>query len=285
MKLPKQPWWRTDTYDLAGLNDGPDMSDESLWGPKGPAVVPMFPQPDGGVKTGPGWGRDTFMQFYNRYEFTPRRVLHKYDERQQPFAWVMRSARLLCVDIDGKNGGFEHVSELGFLPPTLAEKSMSGNGYHLFYLVDDEWDPHAGFDKYRDVIGLVTGVDIRAVGCVYHKPTQQWNSRGLAQLPEHLDLALTSRQRKRNAAKIEIAKTLELDKEEIAIMHDEMLTELNKPIKPGTRNQTLFAIGSKMKQAECPGWEDAITERGLKIGLDEDELEKLIQNINTYGVD
>ena len=283
MKLPKQPWWMTDTYDRAGLNDGLDMGDASLWGPKGPAVVPMFPQPNGEVKTGPGWGRSTFMQYYNRYEFTPRRVLHKYDERQQPFAWVMRSARLLCVDIDGKNGGFEYVSQLGFLPPTLSEKSMSGNGYHLFYIVDDEWNHEAGFDKYRDVIGLVTGVDIRATGCVYHKPTQQWNSRVLVPLPAHLDTALASRQRKRDAIKVEITKTLELDKEEIAIMHDELLTELSRPIKAGTRNQTLFAIGAKMMQAKYPDWEDTLTKRGLALGLDNQELEKLVRNITAYG--
>ena len=72
MKLPELPWWRTDSYTLAGHNDGPDMDIPDLWGPHGPALVPYFPETG---KTGPGWGSDTFMDRYNKLQFSPRRVL------------------------------------------------------------------------------------------------------------------------------------------------------------------------------------------------------------------
>lgn len=284
MKLPTLPWWRTDNYDLAGLNDGPDMARADLWGPHGPAVVPLFTHRETGEwLTGPGWGRDTFMSRYNKLEFSPRRLLYKYQEKQQAFAWVMRGARIVCIDIDGKNGGFDHAAELGYLPPTVAEISLSGNGYHLFYEVDDTWDPVEGFGKYRDIIGLVTGVDFRGTGCVFHKPAQRWNSAALAPLPDHLSTLLLQRKIRREKAAIEIAKTLELDPQEIAIMQDELLTELAKPIPAGKRNQTLFAIGSQLMLAKVPDWEDKLTGRGTQLGLPTEELEKLVRNVTNYG--
>ena len=36
------------------------------------------------------------------------------------------------------------------------------------------------------------------------------------------------------------------------MMQDEMVSELAKPIPAGKRNQTLFAIGSQMEQAQVP---------------------------------
>ena len=68
------------------------------------------------------------------------------------------------------------------LPPTLAETSKSGDGYHLFYLVDEEWDDEKGYGLLGDRIGIEQGVDIRATGCVYHHPQQRWNDRGRRRL-------------------------------------------------------------------------------------------------------
>ena len=194
----------------------------------------------------------------------------------------MRSARIVCIDIDGKNGGFEHISELGFLPPTLSETSKSGNGYHLFYATDDTWDHAEGFAAHRDQIGIVTGVDIRGTGCVYHYPTQGWNDRPLAQLPQHLDERLQLRRKQQQLVFANIAKTLSLDPEEIAMMHDDLITELAKPIPAGKRNNTLFAIGSKMKEARVPEWSELLADRANEIGLDADEIDKLIANIVKY---
>ena len=195
----------------------------------------------------------------------------------------MRSARAVCIDIDGKNGGFDHVVELGFLPPTVAEISQSGNGYHLFYSVDDEWDPLLGFAKFSDAIGIVEGVDFRGTGCVFHKTTQRWNSRPLAPFPAHLEKQLLTRQQRRTRSSQEIKKMLQLDPEEIAIMHDQLLDELKKPIPAGRRNQSLFAIGQKLKEAEVPDWESLILDRASQVGLDDDEGEKLVANISRYG--
>lgn len=280
MQFPTLPWWRTDDYSLTGHGDGLDLADGSLWGPEGPALVPYFP--DTG-KTGTGWGQDKFMASYRAQAFNPRRILSGVSKGYHDFAFVMRGARVLCIDIDGKNGGLEFASRLGFMPPTTAEVSMSGNGYHLFYLVDDEWDEHLGFAKYRDLIGVVTGVDIRATGCVYHKKTQRWNSRPLAMLPDHIDKLLLEKQRKREAAAATITKTLQLDPLEILIMHNELLNELAKPIQKGKRNQTLFAIGSQLMLAEYEDWPTAVRDRASEVGIDDDEVDKLVDNITKYG--
>lgn len=279
MKLNSLPWWQDDIYNLAGANDGPPMGDFSLWGPQGPALVQLWP--DG--RTGPGWGREEFMERYNKMEFSARRILFGYDKGAWDFAWIMRSGRIVCIDIDGKNGGFDHVSELGFLPRTTAEISMSGNGYHLFYLVDDTWDEKDGFARYRDAIGIVTGVDFRGTGCVYHKKTQRWNGEPLAMLPEHLSTKLLLRSATRERQLSNIQKTLELDPEEVAMLHDELLTELKKPIPTGKRNNTLFAIGCQLAAAEVPEWSEAVSDRANEVGLGVDEIEKLIANIENYG--
>ena len=80
-----------------------------------------------------------------------------------------------------------------------------------------------------------------------------------------------------------IQKTLALDPEEIAIMHDELITELSKPIPAGKRNNTLFAIGSKMAEAKVPDWQTLVGDRAVAVGLDEDEVDKLINNIAKYA--
>lgn len=278
MKLPTSPWWMDDQYDLQTLDGGLPFNDDSLWGPRGPAMVSLY---DDGT-TSPGWGRKEFMLHYTKLQFSPRRHLHNYKERQPSFALVMRSTRLLCVDIDGKNGGFQHVGQLGLLPRTLAERSKSGNGFHLFYTVEDEWDAQDGFNKYKDVIGLVPGVDIRAVGCVFHKPTQRWNHRELAPIPQHLDARLLERVARREQQAVNIAKMMQQDPEEILIMQYELLEELKKPIQAGSRNNTLFAIGSKLKQAQVPDWEKHVEQRGVEVGLDDEEIDRLLANINRY---
>lgn len=277
MDFSSKPWWMTDSYDReAELGH---LDQEEYWGPNGAALVPLW---DNGT-TGQGWGRDTFMDQYNKNAFSVARVLFGYNKQRWNFAFVMRSARLVCIDIDGKNGGFDHASELGFLPPTAAETSKSGNGYHLFYLVDDEWDDKEGFARFKDHIGIVTGVDIRGTGCVYHYPTQRWNNRKPVMIPIALrDRLLQKVMRQQQQAAV-ISKTLELEPEEVAIMHDELITELAKPIPAGKRNNTLFAIGSKLKAAQVDDWQDKVRDRADEVGLDEDEVDKLVTNIEKYG--
>ena len=277
MDFSSKPWWMTDSYDQeAELGH---LDQEEYWGPNGAALVPLW---DNGT-TGQGWGRDTFMDQYNKNAFSTARVLFGYNKKRWNFAFVMRSARLVCIDIDGKNGGFDHAKELGFLPPTAAETSKSGNGYHLFYLVEDEWDDKDGFARFKDHIGIVTGVDIRGTGCVYHYPTQRWNNRKPVMIPISLrDRLLQKVMRQQQQAAV-ISKTLELEPEEVAIMHDELITELAKPIPDGKRNNTLFAIGSKLKAAQVDDWQDKVRDRADEVGLDEDESEKLITNIEKYG--
>ena len=279
MNFSTTPWWQSDEYlDDSALGMMP-IGDADVWGPKGPALVKLWN--DGRTQT--GWGRDAFMTEYKRQNFLLNRILHGYVKGTWNFAWIMRSARIVCIDIDGKNGGFENASELGYLPPTLSETSKSGNGYHLFYLTDDEWDVNDGFAGFRDHIGLVTGVDIRGTGCVYHYPTQRWNDRQIVKLPAHLEQKLKKKHQQRQHASMVIQKTLALDPEEIAIMHDELITELSKPVPTGKRNNTLFAIGSKMAEAKVPDWQTLVGDRAVAVGLDEEEVDKLITNIGRYA--
>lgn len=284
MKHSSMPWWRSEIYDLADAV--PPQFDYDWTGPRGKALVRAWP--DG--RTDKGWGltgaegSDGFMPRYMRGEFNERRVIYGFEKGRWAFAFVMRSMRLVCVDIDGKNGGFDGAKRLGMLPPTCAEISKSGNGYHLFYLVDEQWDPVKGFGLLSDRIGIEQGVDIRATGCVYHHPQQRWNRRDVAPLPQHIQELLLHRDQKVAATTERIVKVLESNDEmEVLMMQDEFEAELAKPIPSGKRNNTLFAIGSKMCQAQVPQWDEKLAARAADVGLDSDEIEKLVANISRYG--
>jgi hypothetical protein len=256
-------------------------------GPKGPALVRAWPS----GMTDEGWGLnppknggDGFMPRYMRGEFSERRPLYGYERGRWAFAFVMRSLQLVCIDIDGKNGGFEHAKRIGMLPPTLAETSKSGNGYHLFYLHEEEWDPVTGYGQLNDRIGLEQGVDFRATGCVYHHNTQRWNMRQPAVLPDHVFQQLHRRQQQQSASTARIFTVLaNEDPLEVLMMQDTLVDELAKPIPAGKRNNTLFAIGSQMMLAQVPDWERLVTERADHVGLGADEISKLVGNINRYG--
>lgn len=283
-----KPWWQTDA-EYVSDEPVPDVFNR-LAGPQGVALVRAWP--DG--RTDPGWGlvggmymgaqREGFAPRYARGEFNGRRVLHGFIKGKWAFAFVMRSVKIVCIDIDGKNGGLEHAKRLGALPLTLAETSKSGTGYHLFYEVDEEWDDLTGFGLFADRIGLEQGVDIRATGCVYHHPQQRWNGRKLAKLPQHLYEQLKHREDKILATSARIRKVLTSEDEmEIIMMHDELLTDLAKPIAPGKRNNTLFAIGQQMQEAQVPDWETLLVDRATQVGLDSGETDKLVANIKRYA--
>lgn len=276
------PWWRTDDYALE--SPLPQQIKEAA-GPKGVALVRAF---DDGRTTG-GWGTDpsaaagTFMENYDKLAFAERRALHGFVKNGWPFAIVMRSVRLVCVDIDGKNGGLIHAKKLGALPPTLAETSKSGDGYHLFYSLDQEWDEE-GFGSLHDRIGVEQGVDIRATGCVYHYPQQRWNNRTPVPMPDYLlDMLMTKQSDKVYRAAF-VGKVIESgDETEILMMQDALLDDLAKPIPAGKRNNTLFAIGQQMKSAQIPDWETLLADRANEVGLDAGEVEKLVANVTKYN--
>lgn len=287
MQQSSLPWWRTDQYDISTAL--PPAGLLGWTGPKGLALVKTWP--DG--RTQPGWGlhgkdrqnmpSDGFMPRYLRGEFNERRVLYGYENDRWTFAIVMRSVRSVCIDIDGKNGGLEHAKRLGLLPPTLAETSKSGDGYHLFYEVDEPWDDDTGYGLLSDRIGIEQGVDIRATGCVYHHKQQRWNGRSLAPLPNHLRELLLHREQKVAAVTKRIETVLaNSDDMEILMLHDEIMSDLAKPIPAGKRNVTLFAIGNQMQQAQIPDWEDKLAERAQQVGLDYYEARKIVANVGRY---
>jgi hypothetical protein len=277
MKTSPKPWWRTDPYeDLSPL----PHRITALAGPNGVALVRAF----GDGKTTKGWGDDEFMDNYLKGEFLERRALYRYERKGDPFAIVMRSVRMVAVDIDGKNGGLEHAKKLGALPPTLAETSKSGDGYHLFYELDDEWDDLLGYGTLHDRIGIEQGVDIRATGCVYHHASQRWNDREPAPMPDFLLNLLMSKQQERANRAAHVTKVLQTnDETEILLMRDQLISDLAKPVPAGKRNNTLFAIGQQMKQAQIDDWPELIEKRADEIGLDQDEIDKLVANIERYN--
>jgi hypothetical protein len=256
-------------------------------GPKGIALVRAF---DDG-RTDKGWGLNPppgsdegFMPRYMRGEFNERRVLFQYSKGRSNFAIVMRSTTLVCLDIDGKNGGLEHALRLGALPKTLAETSKSGDGYHLFYTHDEEWDLVKGYGALGDRIGIEQGVDFRATGCVYHHPNQRWNGRLPVPFPEHLVELLNQREQKLAAVNAHITSTLASgDEMEVLMLKDQIISKLNKPIAQGKRNQTLFAIGSEMQSAGISNWGQLLEQRAIDIGLGTDEATKLVNNVARYA--
>lgn len=282
--MQTQPWWMTDEY----FSVTPIPAEfEQHAGPHGIALVKAWQ--DG--RTSRGWGLKPtekspgFMKSYESNTFRSDIVTFGYESGRWSFAFVMRSLRMVCIDIDGKNGGLVEARKLGMLPYTLAETSKSGDGFHLFYLTsDDQWDSETGFAMFNDRIALEQGVDLRSVGCVYHYKQQRWNNRALAELPQHLKDRLNRDKQRSSGTTDEIIKILDAgDPTEVAMMHDTMITDLNKQIPAGRRNTTLFAIGSQMMQAQIPGWPRLVHDRALALGLDIEEADKLLHNIKKYG--
>jgi hypothetical protein len=278
-------WWESDTFDSDMAV--PVGQFEQYAGPQGIALVRTFA--DG--TTDPGWGlqskdgKPAFMEKYTKGQFKMSPILFGYEKRRHAFAFIMRSMRVVCIDIDGKNGGMQHVGKLGMLPLTLAETSKSGNGYHLFYAVsEDTWDELTGFGGYADRIGIEQGVDVRGTGCVYHWHSQRWNSRFIAELPLHLKDRLLKHTQAKIAQSETIIKILASeDDTEVLIMQDQLMADLKKPIPAGRRNNTLFAIGQQLKLAQVPGWEKLLHDRATDVGLDKGEADKLVANVQKYN--
>lgn len=263
---------------------------EKLAGPHGVALVDVY----GEGRTSRGWGLEPregtpgFMENYEKDKFWAKPRILAAVEQQKPFAFVMRSMSVVALDIDrhtddGAPDGFVAARKLG-LPPTLAQTSKSGKGRHLFYRTDDPWDPETGHAPWADAIGILPGIDVRAVGCIYRHASQRWNTRPVAPLPQNLRELLDGRRDRKVALHTALAAAAAApDSEEALIMHDTLIRELAAPIQAGKRNTTLFAIGSKMAEAEVPDWDQKVLARAVEIGLDQDEGLKIVENIRKYN--
>lgn len=262
-------WFETDRYYSPYPNPSFDR-----WGPKGPALVRVYEKSG---TTAPGWGADSFMRNYNLGRF-------KTDDWLVPFAYVMRAYNGLVIDIDGKNGGIDQAKQLN-LTPTLAETSKSNTGYHLWYSMPHgyEWDSLTGYAPFSDKIGLVPGVDVKVTGCVFHYPHQAWNSRLVSPVPTHILNKIEMRESigLNPQALIELAESG--DPVEVKRLVNDALESLSKPIPHGRRNQTLFAIGSRLFLLAHENWDELIESKAEEIGLDYQEVRKLINNIQAYA--
>nr|DAL38058.1 MAG TPA_asm: Bifunctional DNA primase polymerase [Caudoviricetes sp.] len=273
-----QWWWmKNESYTI---DEALPQEIRDYAGPRGVALVKAY---NSGA-TDKGWGDKEFMENYQRNRFNERRALVGYDAGKNHFAIVMRSVKLVCIDIDGKNGGIDHAAELlGNVPLTLAETSKSGNGYHLYFWYEDKWDDTYGYGELTDAIGIVQGVDVRVTGCVYHYNTQRWNNQPITKLPTWIESKLRQRQHRKDASIHQVIQTAKSGGWEALMQIENLLEELAKPIKAGKRNNTLFAIGSKLMLAGYEEWSEVVSDRAQEVGLDAEEISKLATNIDRYG--
>ena len=285
LNLNTANWWEDSAQYVEDDILSTELQDSKWWGPHGPAIVKAFS--DGSTQRGWGLnskdGQPSFMHRYESGEFQQERLQLAYDSESVAAAIVMRSARIVCIDIDGKNGGDKHVTKIGALPRTLAETSKSGTGWHLYYYVEEEWDPIEGFGMIPDQNGYVTGVDIKSVGCVYHHNTQRWNDLPITKLPDWLREKLLEKKKAREARASQLIQLATLDDTERMLAHANLLDELSKPLKKGSRNTTLFAIGSQLMLAQYPNWQGAVHARAIDGGLPTTEADRLVSNIENYG--
>lgn len=245
-----------------------------LAGPMGVAVVRVY-----GEKTQPGWGREHFMRNYSRRFFASPNI-----PEGEPYALVMRSLRLLCVDIDGKNDGYKEAAKLD-LPPTLAETSKSGKGHHLFYSYPDVWDDTDGYALQPDRIGMWPGIDIKATGVVYHHLHQRWNNEAVAELPDGVWELLVKRNQRDALLRVTPTQAAELTDDDLKFKRDMLLIELSKHRTDG-RDTSLWRIGASLLNlgVDEAYMAEKILAAGLKWGVPEETLTgKIIPNIISYA--
>ena len=272
-----QWWWKNDTFNNTDII--PEQMHDFA-GPKGIATLRVF---NNGA-TQSGWSREKFMKNYLADKFNHKKTDNYFRYAKLPFAFLMRSMSLICIDIDAKNGGLEHAHKfLGNAGRTLAETSKSGDGLHLFYSVPDEWDAFLGFSRFPDFIGIEQGVDIRSIGCVYHYPSQRWNDAPIRTLPKYLREKLERYAAKRETHSQEhVSRVNHATADELLLIVNQLEDELKKDIPEGRRNSTLFAIGLKMRDAQMENWRELVARRALEVGLPKDEIVRLTNNIGTY---
>lgn len=243
-------------------------------GPNGTAVVNVY-----GEKTQPGWGIQTFAKNYSREFFKSGHI-----KDGEPFAFVMRSLRLLCVDIDGKNNGYKAAAKLN-LPRTLAETSKSGNGCHLFYQYEDYWNDAEGFATQPDRIGMWPGIDIKSTGVVYHHTHQLWNQELIAPVTDEVQEMLTRRNARDAVLRVTPKQANEMTDEDLKFKRDMLLIELSKHRTDG-RDTSLWRIGASLLNlgVDEEYMAEKILAAGLKWGVDKATLTtKIIPNILSYA--
>lgn len=270
-----QPWYEDNEQYVRPSIQGVHVELEQHAGPNGIAAVKVY-----GEKTQPGWGHERFMRNYVRNFFDIDKITDG-----DPYALVMRSLRLLVVDIDGKNDGYKEASKLD-LPPTLAETSKSGNGHHLFYSYPDEWhEVCCGYAGQPDRIGMWPGIDIKSSGVVYHHPHQLWNNELIRPLSDDVWAQLQKRNVRDSQLRITPSMAKDMNDEDLKFKRDVLLIELSQPRKDG-RDTSLWRIGASLLNlgVDETYMAEKILAAGLKWGVPEDTItNKIIPNIISYA--
>jgi hypothetical protein len=209
-------------------------------------------------------------------------------------ALLMKSINVLCVDIDGKNGGMDNLHKLGYLPPTLAEISRSGTGYHLYYSLTDAQNSTFSMD-FAGKSALATGVDIKTQGLVFQAVAtskhQMYNARQLSLIPDSLANLVELNTIKKQKARVFFKSPQglkELEKKRQAQPKDEwdwssLGTPCSgyclSPIPQGMRNDSLYTFGlAKMANGETD-WEKHMGHAARKSNIPNDELGVLVGQV------
>lgn len=236
-------------------------------------VIPLSNRGKPIVQYGGGkWGEDRFRP----------RTAPELLERPL-FALCMAGTGLMCLDIDRhQSDGVATLADwreefhVG-MPPTLATRSKSGTGYHLFYLKPET--------VRRDVIGLriregesgASGLDVRATGLVSFCTRDgqgmiatPHNGLPVAPCPRWLELVLTAKSRPEYIPAPFIGELRGCP------------GKCGQAIAEGQRNDTLFRWGLGLSNS-YDNWAEHVTHRGRASHLPEPEIRRIITSIAGYA--
>lgn len=159
---------------------------------------------------------------------------------EDSFALLLQSIqhngkRLLVLDVDGKNGGYNTYDRLSFDEDTLIQKSRSGNGQHNFYWVDQ---------NVGDLrcVNAFSGIDLLTSGLCICLPHQLNNNLPIKDAPERLVRKLLDYKKQKERRKaLRMAPTAPEKETECNIW-------CNRPIPTGHRNNYIWAYIYHNKQ-------------------------------------
>jgi putative DNA primase/helicase len=181
--------------------------------------------------------------------------------RNEKYNWGLATGEIIVIDIDPRHGG--SLEDIDF-PNTLRVKT-GGGGYHLYY------KNSAGKDIRNSVSKISKGIDVRGYGGYAVLPPSNHLSGNTYQWENDLPLA---------DFPYEILERVNSKKEHKPFVVPET-------IEDGTRNDTLFRLGSSLRAKGLS--EEAIFEalrvenkHRCKPPLEEEELESIVKNGSKY---
>lgn len=222
----------------------------------------------GGTTTGwrqGGWRDNSKLAVYPDANSNLRRFV-----TANRWGLIMESTGLCCIDIDDHSGqrmGFKSISHFD-MPPTLAKRSRSGKGRHLYYWLPKNLKP-------ADYIGILPEVDFKGKGITFFvKDMTLHNGLPPVYLPDGFARLVQSTQKKTE----EKTKAMFVDAKN-GLQRMDCPSGCYEPIPPGTRNDTLNAWGFGLMCNDWPNWDQHVVHRGKLSGMPDFEIETIVRSI------